>query len=129
MIFLRAHHLICLQSFIGKGYSDEFASHLKKISDFLRQKKQIIVITNKSDDICKKCPLKTGKHCSNEEQISHLDEAYLKILKLSTNMMVSFSEVTNIILNSLTKEEFDRNCKTCQWYNICNKYLGKSLKI
>src|SRR3989338_5500080 len=52
---IRAHHLLCMRSFQGKGYSEEFVDNFYKVIDELK-KNPLVKVVNKPDAICEKCP-------------------------------------------------------------------------
>ncbi len=53
---IRPHHLLCLQFFEGKGYSDDFVRQMAEIHRTLNKENPQINIVEGVDDICKKCP-------------------------------------------------------------------------
>lgn len=54
---LRPHHLMCIQSYVGKGYDEDFVKVMDKITYELRNNKEYLInIVFSTDDICVACP-------------------------------------------------------------------------
>ncbi len=125
-ITLRTHHVICIQSFIGKGYSNKFIENLSNIINYLKlnNNQKCIKLSNNCDDICKCCPNKLHSNtCRKEEFIKHLDESYKQICNFDYNTQYSLEELNNIIKNNLTIDKFKNVCGNCEWFFICSKLI------
>ncbi|WP_328223074.1 DUF1284 domain-containing protein [Faecalicatena contorta] len=58
-ITLRPHHLLCTQSYSGKGYDDTFVENMNRITQKLRTEEQTPVdIVFSTDSLCLCCPNK-----------------------------------------------------------------------
>lgn len=54
---LRPHHLLCTQTFTGKGYSADFVENMQAITAFLRRGPDAAIeLTFGADCLCAKCP-------------------------------------------------------------------------
>ena len=127
VISLRSHHLVCMQSFIGKGYSVDFINNFSKIMRFLTSNPDddIIMITNKCDDICKRCPnIMNNNKCKDEEYTLQLDSVYYKVLNLSTVQYYSWNRIKYLVSMNLKSNTFKNTCNACQWFDICSKKLA-----
>lgn len=123
MLKIRPHHLICMQAYIGKGYSKEFEENMSWIVESLEKNKdQTIKVLVENDDICSKCPnsISSNKCISNEKVLS-IDNKVLKELDLKPG------EYTYISLLEKVKEKMNENvfehiCNECNWYEfeICS---------
>lgn len=125
MISLRAHHLVCLQSFQGKGYDDAFVSHASGLLDRLldNAERKIITVANKCDDLCEFCPNNWNGKCEDEQKIAALDDCYAKLLEVSFGDVVSFLEARRKIAERISKEQFEQICGDCKWHDICRNNL------
>ena len=57
MIHLRPHHLLCLQAFRGKGYSESFVKKMTEVHAMLRENPKLeIRLAEGADDLCAACP-------------------------------------------------------------------------
>ncbi|MDO4534606.1 MAG: DUF1284 domain-containing protein [Clostridium perfringens] len=127
-MILRPHHLLCTQSYEGKGYSKEFIDNMNKNIEFLRREKGFKVkIQSVLDNLCISCPNNQGKVCSTENKVKTMDEKVLKYFDLKEDIYV-YKEVINLIQKEITKEILEDICGQCQWYKygMCKKIiLGK----
>ena len=126
IITLRTHHVICMQSFIGKGYSKEFTENFSNILQYLKlnQNQKCINLVNYCDDICKYCPNRLyNNQCKNEIFIKYLDNSYKSICNISYTTQYSLNEINTIIKDNITINKFNKICSNCQWFGICSKLI------
>ncbi|SHH15297.1 DUF1284 domain-containing protein [Tepidibacter thalassicus] len=128
-LILRAHHLLCIQGYQGKGYNDEFVNNMTKITNTLKNNINTkIKIISKTDFICSKCPNNIGNGlCKSEIKVNSLDTKTIKLLELKENKTYTYKEILNTIKEKLTLEKFEYICKNCEWfkYGYCKKGLFK----
>lgn len=125
-ITLRVHHIVCMQSFIGKGYSEKFVHNFRNILQFLKANPlhKCITLVNYCDDLCKYCPSKLpNNNCRDEHFIQYLDTSYQNILQINYEIKYSFNEINNILKYNLNINKFNTICNNCQWFCICNKLI------
>ena len=125
-IHLRAHHLICLQNFEGKGYSPKFATHMQHILDTLRMYPDDICIQKieGGDDLCQYCPFYVNGKCTESDIVEALDRAYTALFP----QKLSYNQLREITCKHLSFSKFESICKHCEWFNICHKHMNKSLQ-
>lgn len=132
---LRAHHILCIQGFRGKGYSEEFVSNMKVIIDYLEnnENKKIKIINN-PDHICLSCPNNVGQSemrrfeinntyedkgfCENERYIVNLDNMVIKALDIELESHHTYKSLLEKIKKNMTIEKFENICGDCQWYSL-----------
>lgn len=119
MLKIRPHHLICMQAYMGKGYSREFEENMSFVVESLeKNKKQIIKVIERNDDICSKCPNSiSGIKCISNDKVLSIDNKVLKELDLEPG------EYTYISLLDRVKEKMNKNvfkniCSECDWYEL-----------
>ena len=125
-ITFRIHHIVCMQSFIGKGYNKEFTENFSNILQFLKSNPlyKCITLVNHCDDLCKYCPNRLQNNiCNKESFVQYLDTSYQAILNINCNNKYSFKEINNIVKNNLNVNIFKNICSNCQWFSICNKLI------
>ena len=67
-IRLRPHHLLCLQTFVGHGYSEEFVQHMTLVKKQLdTDPRTPIALVSGADDLCCHCPNCAGGQCTSEK--------------------------------------------------------------
>ena len=64
-IRLRAHHLLCLLTYVGKGYSPAFTANYDAIAERLSRGEDILLVSG-PDDICAPLLDEPEPHCLNE---------------------------------------------------------------
>ena len=117
MLVLRAHHLLCIQGYKGKGYSLHFTDNMNKIVNELKDDMTIKVVT-RTDDICAACPhnLING-FCQSEEKVFVFDSKVLNELKLKEGRTYLYKDILNNIKENLTHRKFVNICKNCEWFS------------
>ena len=126
-MILRPHHLLCTQSYEGKGYSKEFIDNMNKSIELLRYKKGFKVkIQSVLDDLCTSCPNNEGKICSTENKVRTMDEKVLKYFGLGEDTYV-YEDVINLIQEKITVEILEDICGKCEWYKygMCQRLILK----
>ncbi len=120
MLNLRAHHLFCIQGYLGNGYSEKFTENMDEIVDKLKDNPSITLkAINKVDDICKCCPNKLENNlCESEEKVNNLDLKVLKFLKIEPNREYVYEELVKYIKENLTYDTFYDICKNCGWFTM-----------
>lgn len=119
MLKIRPHHLICMQAYIGKGYSRKFEENMSSVVECLeKNKNKIVKVIEGNDDICSKCPNNiNGNKCTSNDKVLSIDNQVLKELDLEPG------EYTYISLLDRVKEKMNRNvfnniCSECEWYEL-----------
>lgn len=122
-IFIRPHHLLCIQGFQGYGYSSEFTKNMRNIIDYINSKenKVCLQIVITCDDICEKCPNNQNHKCVCEE-VNIMDKKVIEELSLKEGQVLEsvgkevFSKVNKNLKNSM---KCNYICGKCSWHNVC----------
>ena len=130
-MFIRGHHLLCLQGFRGLGYSDEFVSRMKMVTGALAgNHDQIIQVGAEPDIICQACPHnKEGcqKNCSQDEiNISLRDKKILARLDLAEYDRRTYGEILDLIKKRIPAQDLATFCHSCPWLSLgyCNQGIA-----
>jgi hypothetical protein len=118
-IKIRAHHILCMSLFEGKGYDEFFTRNISDIIKNLHNYK--IEIVKGSDDICKFCPNSVNGECVlGEEDVHKKDENAMNSLGINYGE-IKVNDI-NKKLGNLTKDSFNLCCNTCRWHKtgICS---------
>ena len=62
-VHLRAHHLLCLLTFVGRGYNAAFISNMEWIAAQLSSGADDIVLVDGPDDLCAPLMGTADRHC------------------------------------------------------------------
>ena len=123
---LRAHHLLCLQNFVGEGYSDAFCANMAE------QKRRAagedrFILEDGCDDICQACPERRGKLCRTQEKVARYDAAVAAHLGLRAGEALSWRAVSERVRSEIFRPGLlPAVCGDCQWQSLCQKILDRS---
>lgn len=123
VIKLRPHHVLCISFFEGKGYSEEFVSHMTALIQALNDNTEIQLV-NGTDQICKVCPNHNNLGgCSGKA--TRYDQMVSKLCNLEANCSITWHELQSKVKSEITKTgRLAEICGDCEWSNLC---LSKSL--
>jgi len=126
-IKLRAHHLLCLQGYEGKGYSPEFVTEMSKLADiFKRAPDTKFTLVAGVDDICKHCPHLIKNKCVHANPPEPQDAKVIKHFALVIGNQYTYKTVTDMIRQKIDAKIFMDICGTCDWNSApqCRSALG-----
>lgn len=117
MLTLRPHHLLCIQSYIGHGYSKEFVENMNRIVFQLNEDTSIKLVKT-TDDICKACPNNLGNgKCQYETRVCKFDSGVLTAFNFKDNYVYSYKFLLDTLKGKLTHENFKDICGDCEWHS------------
>jgi len=122
---LRFHHIVCLQGFVGYGYSDSFTRNLQSVVEKIADgyTNRILKLTFSPDEVCMLCPNLIDGMCKMEEKIIRLDKAVYRVLKKSCfwkglKTLYRPGDVFRAVnRNSLVISRVV--CRGCRWQDVC----------
>ncbi|MEK1891596.1 MAG: DUF1284 domain-containing protein [Phyllobacterium sp.] len=124
-IRLRPHHLLCMLTYVGKGYSEAFTANYDEVIKRLAAGEDI-EIGEGPDDICAPLLSETDPHClwdSVLERDAKAADAVAKLLArpLNTGDII---ELDAGLLRKL-RQEFKKGgsreaCGGCEWFDLCS---------
>lgn len=123
-LHLRPHHILCLQTFRGSGYSPDFVSGMKKILAALKENAETsLQIVNTCDDICHLCSNRNGWSCTS------LRPSIFDVLVSGRYNILPGKEYTWKALLSmlppLSLELLEECCPNCQWLSLCRQIVSE----
>ena len=131
-LHLRPHHLLCLQTFIGRGYSEDFVEHMTLVKRQLADDPGTpITLVHGADDLCTHCPNCIEGRCISEKPaiFDWLVEEKLKSCKQSTELFSDSGSLRGIPEELLVSEEIlTIYCPGCEWKEICSRVLRRLSK-
>ena len=123
-MILRAHHILCILGFRGKGYSKEFVRNMTSIIEQLRANPDTVVkIVDSPDDICPSCPFTKDTGCNengpqSEAAIKTRDQNILRKIALETGTELSWKDILKEISDLLSVDDIRNFCENCQWLSL-----------
>lgn len=123
---LRPHHLLCTQSYSGKGYDDAFVKNMNQITERLRKEEHTSIdIVFSTDDLCAHCPNMLGPdQCKDNPKVKAYDAKVIEYFHLEEKTYI-YQDITKEIRESMTPEMLRDICGNCGWYPVsaCRKVL------
>lgn len=117
---IRAHHGMCIAFFQGKGYSNEFTTHMGGIIQKL-ENNPTICISMQTDSICCECPNNKQGLCETESKVIEYDRQVLKLCGLSAGMIMHYADFKKAVYeNILVPNKREEICGNCQWNELCH---------
>jgi uncharacterized protein len=128
-MFLRGHHLLCVQGFRGMGYSDDFVANMKEIVTEIRNQELDFPITIVAgfDNACMECPNRGDRVCeANEGSQKHVLSMDMKVINhlgLIIGKNYQKSTLLKEIATKIEPDDLDYLCKGCSWlqYGVCKE--------
>ena len=126
---LRPHHLLCLQTFIGRGYSKEFVEHMTLVKKQLTDEPHTpITLVHGADDLCTHCPNCVEGRCISEKPaiFDRLVKEKLMACKQYSGFSSS-SDSGSLRLHGIPKELQISDdilvmcCPGCEWKELCKR--------
>lgn len=119
---IRPHHMLCLQFFEGKGYSEEFVENMMRIKNELDQNNPEVSLVIGADMICENCPNRRGNVCVNEEDVLAHDQRVFDRVKhvIKMDEISTWKEITDAIYENIIDAKcLKETCGHCMWSDIC----------
>lgn len=126
IIRLRGHHLLCMLTYIGEGYSPAFIENYNKIAGLLSQN-TVIELIDGPDDICKPNLGTPVCHC-HKRSIARRDKLAIKDiaelldlpLEIGSRFTLTPSRIT-AMRKAYTANEIRQICEKCSWKPLCDQ--------
>lgn len=124
-IRLRAHHLLCLLTYVGKGYSPAFTANYDGIADRLSQGEDILIVSG-PDDVCAPLLDEAEPHCLRESAVERdwlaaADVEELLARPIRVGARLDLDAATLARMRQAFSAGFVRKaCGGCEWNELCS---------
>jgi hypothetical protein len=121
---LRSHHLLCLLTYVGKGYSAAFIANYDAITKRLGRGEDILIVSG-PDDICQPLLGEAEPHCLREsaagrDELAARDVGRLLARPIRAGARFSLDAATLTGLRAAFSAGVTREaCQGCEWANLC----------
>lgn len=130
MIRLRPHHLLCMLTYVGNGYSPEFTANFtaiaRRLAAGLDSGQEFITLVAGPDDICAPLLCSTDAHCTLarvETRDRQAAEALTKLLgepiEPGARMQLTPHHLASLRA-AFAAGTIRRACEGCQWKPLCD---------
>ncbi|CDZ61204.1 DUF1284 domain-containing protein [Neorhizobium galegae] len=130
MVRLRPHHLLCMLTFVGEGYSPAFVANYRRLADRLSAGEPIEIVSG-PDDICAPLLSDEDAHCfgasvAGRDAAALTDIARLLGRELETGAVIAsdpvlFDKLRRAFSSGVTR----RACTGCEWSSLCDRIAGQ----
>lgn len=126
MVRLRGHHLLCLLTFVGEGYTPAFTRNYRRTAARLSAGETIEIVDG-PDDICAPMLALPDSHCGNDS-VRHRDGlALAAVADLLGNPLEPGSplildgERLERLRAAFAKGSIRAACEDCEWSAFCTR--------
>ncbi len=138
-IRLRAHHLLCMLTYVGRGYTPAFTANYDVIIGRLGAGEAIELVAG-PDDVCAPLLTTTAPHCHNESVIERDRLARLAVADLLapgldlTRPFRLDPAMLATLRSAFSTGQIRPACAGCEWSDLCDSvaqsgYAGASLTV
>ena len=116
---LRGHNLLCIQGFVGKGYSPDFVANMTRVVASLGPAAEVTV-TSEPDVLCSACPNLAEDGCAlngrgAEFGIVRQDKHVMARLGIVPGETLAWGDIVDRITAAIEPDDLDSICGTCPW--------------
>jgi hypothetical protein len=132
-IRLRAHHLLCMLTYAGDGYSRAFTANFDAIVARIAAGENVLIVAG-PDDLCAPLLCEPDPHCLRE---SVRERDRLAARDLGKLLRMDVSEGRRLTLGSselrqmreaFASGEIRAACQGCEWYGLCTAVAGRGFR-
>lgn len=122
---LRAHHLLCILTYVGKGYSPAFIDNMTQAARRISAGETIEIVEG-PDDICAPRKAETNPHCwdksvHNRDLRAAQDVGRILKISIRSGAKLSLNKRSLRQLRAAFTQNLVRSaCHDCQWDEICS---------
>ncbi|ODT65643.1 MAG: 2Fe-2S ferredoxin [Pelagibacterium sp. SCN 63-23] len=123
-IRLRPHHLLCLQTYAGKGYSAAFTANFDRLAARLAAGEDIVIVEG-PDDICAPLLGESEAHCRRDSVSERDREASRQLSELSPTPIATGTRLAieperlRLWRAAFARDSFRAACSGCEWHSLC----------
>lgn len=118
---LRAHHLLCLLTYVGKGYSPAFTANYDKVVGRLGEGEAVLIVSG-PDDICAPMLDEPEPHCLRESAVER-DRLAARDVGALLGRPIEAGEPLVLDASSLARMRTafasGQACSGCEWSDLC----------
>ena len=124
-IRLRAHHLLCLLTYVGKGYSHAFTANYDGIADRLSRGEDILIVSG-PDDVCAPLLDEPEPHCLRESAVERdwlaaadVEELLARPIRVGARLDLDAAILARM-RQAFSAGLVRKACGGCEWNELCS---------
>ena len=126
-IRLRAHHLLCLLTYVGKGYSPAFTANCDAIAERLsRREDEDILLVSGPDDVCAPLLDEPEPHCLRESAAERdrlaaadVEELLARPIRVGARLDLDAAILARM-RQAFSAGLVRKACGGCEWNELCS---------
>ncbi|MEE4013828.1 DUF1284 domain-containing protein [Roseibium sp. FZY0029] len=125
-VSIRPHHLLCMVTYLGKGYTPAFVDNYSTIVQRLNDGEPIELVEG-PDALCQPMLNEPGCHCRNESVRDRDRSAAAEIAQVlgckveSGNLFVLDRQLLSLLREAFARGSIRKACEGCEWQTLCSK--------
>lgn len=123
-IRLRAHHLLCLLTYVGKGYSPAFTANYDGIAERLSRGEDILIVSG-PDDVCAPLLDEPEPHCLGESAVERdrlaavdVEELLARPIRVGRRLDLDAAILARM-RQAFSAGLVRKACGGCEWNELC----------
>lgn len=133
MVRLRGHHLLCLLTFVGEGYTPAFTRNYRRIAERLSAGEAIEIVAG-PDDICAPMLDLPEAHCRNDDVGDRDEWALVAIAELlglplgpGSVLVLDGNRLANL-RGAFAAGAIRAACHECEWSPLCTRIAREGFR-
>lgn len=133
VVRLRGHHLLCMLSYVGQGYSDTFTRNFDRCCAAIDAGALVLIVAG-ADDLCAPMLNTEGNHCLNASCAQRDRQALLSAsevlgLELAVGMQTRWTaEMIERMRLAFKHGVVRAACQRCEWETLCSDAAGDDFR-
>ncbi len=124
MIRLRAHHLLCMLTYVGQGYCPAFVANFDRLIERLAQGEEILLVEG-PDEICQPLLVTDTPHCLQASVLKRDRQAAAALTEVlscivAPGVRLTFQSAQFDLMRTAFAQGVSRAaCAGCEWSDLC----------
>ncbi len=122
---LRAHHLLCMLTFVGEGYTPAFTANYRRIAERLSAGEEIEIVSG-PDDICAPLMSQCSAHCllpgpkARDEAAAEAVAKFLGVRIEQGARLIPDKALLKRLRRGFAADLTRKACEDCEWSELCS---------
>ncbi|WP_144222737.1 DUF1284 domain-containing protein [Mesorhizobium amorphae] len=130
---IRGHHLLCMLTYVGKGYSEAFTKGYDKVVQRLSSGEDMLLVAG-PDDICQPLLADPDPHCFRDT-VPERDRLAANAVETLIGRTIDVGERFSLDASTIKRmrEAFHAGttrqaCNGCEWFDLCSSIADSGFR-